>query len=297
MRDKTPKLGLLLKRLLESVKNVEQAIKKQTNAASSARDEERQQQQPPPEVRAEIHFPDNIERANSERKKKEYSLQKANVIAAYLTVGIVTIYAGISFLQLEGIREANKIGREANIVSQRAFVFIPGDYDVISGSLAKTKEKSWLFSFKMKNSGNTPATINGDYVNSNGSYNATYEPLPSNFEFPDNPGGGPFPNTITKVARTVIAPHEEWGLSGLTIQDSVFERVNKGEAHVYFWGWVSYSDVFGCPHRTEFAREVVSAQKTTSGGRAFFMGNLPEHNCIDKDCKDYQPTNNPNCPN
>ena len=113
MRDKTPKLAMLLKRLLGAVKNVEQAIQEQTNAKNSKNEQEGKKQNPPPEVRAEIRFPEDVERANSVHKEKEYSLAKWNVIGTWATFGMVTIYAGIAAYQA-------CLMRESTIASQQA---------------------------------------------------------------------------------------------------------------------------------------------------------------------------------
>ena len=257
-------------------------------------------------VRIEPH-PDQKKRDASDeeyRSKQLDSAKRLNLVSgigtgiALLALVAVVWYACITNRQLGVMLDSNKISRAANIVGQRAFVFIPTDFQVIGGQDSKTKEKVWMFTFRMENSGNTPARIEGNYVNSNGGPKATWEPLPSGFAFPDNLPGGPFPNTNPKGGKIVIAPHQGWSLTGLSVPDSVFRLLNDGKAHVYFWGWVDYSDVFGCPHKTEFAREITSAQqKTSNEPRTFFIDNYPEHNCADRDCKDYQPPQNPECPN
>ncbi len=57
---------------------------------------------------------------------------------------------------------------------------------------------------------------------------------------------------------------------------------------------VSYDDIFGRQHKTEFCEQVVAVSR--KGGKGQFVFNLrSEHNCMDKDCKDYQPTDAPSC--
>lgn len=208
-----------------------------------------------------------------------------------------TVYAG---LQWCAMLDSNKISRAANIVGQRAFVFVPEPPQIDAATDAQTGGNGWAFTYQMQNSGNTPARSVRHYINSNLSRaNTTWEELPENFSFPDNRSSiGPFANSTTNAGFHIIAPQQKLDFTQLWIPNEVLKNVTNGKAHVYFWGWITYDDVFGCGHKTEFAMQVVSMQKPSPKDRErFFFSTYPEHNCTDKDCKDYEPPKNPECPN
>jgi hypothetical protein len=219
------------------------------------------------------------------------------VLVQTVTAGAVIWYACIASKELTQLNISNDSTRVMFRTTQRAFIFTPNDFQVDGAVETKAREKMWYFTFSMENSGNTPARIDGNHINSNNyGTKATWEPLPSNFDFPDSPTGGSFPNPNNQSGRASIPPHQKWNYTAMAIPDSVFERVNGEKAHVYVWGWVSYTDVIGCSHKTEFAKQVTSVQPMTPGKpRTFFIDNYPGHNCADKECKGYQPTDTQDC--
>jgi hypothetical protein len=259
-------------------------------------------------VRIQPH-PDDEKRNADEQAYRKKQLDSATIlnwisgagaaIALLALVGLI-LNAWIIHQQLQVMVDSNKISRTANIVSQRAFVFIL-EPPQIDHANEPQMGKGWAFTYQMENSGNTPARNVRHYINSNLSRsNVTWERLPGNFTFPDNPSsGGPFPNSVMNAGLHIIAPQQKLDFTQLWIPTDVLERVTAGTAHVYFWGWVAYDDVFGCGHKTEFAIEVVSMQRIFPNKdlERFFFNTYPDHNCTDKDCKDFEPSKNPECPN
>jgi hypothetical protein len=223
----------------------------------------------------------------------KYKASEANFaewMMAFFTLAITaatifyTIYAK---RQWGAMLKSNQINRSAIVIGQRAFVFI-SNTNVDSGHDV-TGKKAWLFTPRMENGGNTAALEVRNYVNQN---SPDYGSLPTGFEYSDRPyPKGAFPNTNVKGGPAIIGPHRQIDMAGLGVAEDVLQRVNKGTAHVYFWGWVSYQDIFGCEHKTEFCEEVVAM----SPDGHFVFNNCSEHNCADSTCKDYAPTQTPIC--
>jgi hypothetical protein len=205
------------------------------------------------------------------------------VIAASTTC--YTIYAK---RQWSTMRDSNKINRSTMKISQRAFVFIP--YTEFGPTTERgTGRKGWLLSPMMENGGNTPALKVRNVVNQNA---PEYAVLPEGFNFPDGPATyGTFPNTNVKGGDSIVGPHGRLGMSALGVADEVLQQVNTGKSHVYLWGWVAYDDIFGCRHKTEYCEEIAGL---STEGQVMFSS-CAEHNCADKDCKDYQPTDSAIC--
>jgi hypothetical protein len=126
MRDKAPKLALLLKRLLAAVNDVKKAIQNQTTAINTKREHDTDQNYRSPEVRAEVHFPKAIETNNTIQKGKEYTLQKASLGVSCVTLCVATIYAALTLGLFCETREANRIARDALYIGHRPWVGLAG---------------------------------------------------------------------------------------------------------------------------------------------------------------------------
>lgn len=207
---------------------------------------------------------------------------------AVALVCITGFYTHFAKQQRDAMLTSNEISRTTSRDSERAYVFYSAT-EALVGRGAETGKQSWLFTPMLENGGNTPALEVRDVMNQN----LDHKTLPDDFDYPDYPRtSGAFPNLSLEEVTFIIGPHGKKAAGGLAIPADVLQRVNeKGtDTHVCFWGWVSYKDIFGCGHKTEFCEEVVALK-----GQHFVMSNCAKHNCADKDCKDYQPTNKPIC--
>lgn len=264
-------------------------------------------------VRIEPDPQNDKNRADEQQYRKDQLDIARDQLAAYKILnwisgvgGAIAFFALIALIvnacylsgQLGAALEANRINHYSLVVSQRAFVFIPNAFEENPGKDANTGDKLGAFTFRMENSGNTPATVTGNFINTNyyRTPNFGWNKLPDDFTFPDNPASTAFPNASLAGGRFILAPHDTENFQVVGIPENVFAAVDMGKAHVYFWGWVAYTDVFGCSHKTEFARELTSAQPIAPDSRLrFFIDNLPKHNCIDGDCVDYEKSKDPSC--
>jgi hypothetical protein len=183
--------------------------------------------------------------------------------------------------------------RRATLLGQRASVFVTRT-NVTTGKEAKTGSKAWGFTPEMENAGNTAALDVRNYVSQN---SPEYEILPDSFDYADRSYAvGTFPNSNMKSGPAIVGPHETMDLATLGVSDEALQRVNKGSGHVYFWGWVSYRDIFKCTHRTEFCEELIAmSDADKDGNRHFVFNNCNQHNCADDTCQDYEPTQTKIC--
>ena len=163
-----------------------------------------------------------------------------------------------------------------------------------SGKDAKTGDKSWGFTPQMENGGNSVALDVRNYVSQN---SPEYTNLPEHFDYADKQyAEGPFPNSNLKGGPAIMGPHETLNMTVLGVREDILRRVNKGDAHVALWGWISYRDIFGCVHKTEFCEEVVAmSDPDRDGKRGFIFNNCTRHNCVDNTCEDYEETHTPMC--
>jgi hypothetical protein len=85
------------------------------------------------------------------------------------------------------------------------------------------------------------------------------------------------------------------GSAFVTVPIGRFTAAARGE-RLYFWGWVTYRDVFphSPPRLTEFCGQAVNVTFTKpdspndpKGNLRFDVESCPQHNCYDEDCPDY----------
>jgi hypothetical protein len=264
MRDKAPKLALFLKRILAAVVDVKQAIQDQFKAISAANEHARQEQHPPPEIRAEIHFPEGIERANTENQGKTYTLTKFNVFIAAATFVVVTAYATIAYLQWQEMIGATDAARDAvhearlnRQQSDRTFKATIEQFHLDQrawlgfGEMQAPLEvgKPFLIHFSFQNSGKTPAL----------NVQEKHEVRPINkgeilkFTYKDVTG---------EPSRTVVLPNAGFradfpaNLGQMTSPQ--VEDVKSGKTRIYLYGKATYDDVFGGHHWVTFCNELDS---------------------------------------
>lgn len=165
-------------------------------------------------------------------------------------------------------------------LEQRAFVnfskTIQNNPALLPGQ--KTIEQ-WEFRPVIGNSGNTP-TRNAIM---HASFSYRLGELPGNFTFPDL--GPPTPNT-----PFVLGPKEQDVTGPLfSIPVPILRAVRSRALHLYFWGWLTYRDVFPgtAKHVSMFCTEMAFVRGDLSPETSYQFGwtLCPRHNCTDDDCK------------
>jgi len=137
----------------------------------------------------------------------------------------------------------------------------------------------WEFRPYMGNSGDTP-TRNAQ-VHANFLFLPTA--LPANFSFVDLDQGS-IPNT-----RFILGPKED-NVTGplLSLPIYVLQAVKDKTAHLYFYGWLTYQDVFPKtpPHISMFCMELTDVRgQLADGSHQFLYALCQHHNCADDECR------------
>jgi hypothetical protein len=127
------------------------------------------------------------------------------------------------------------------------------------------------------NSGTTPAVnalARSHWYSSN-------VPITAGFDYPFS--------LSDPVAPFVLGPH---GTSEFSSQEIPLEKFGPPE-HLYFYGWVTYSDIFPDSerHLAEFCVELPRPNQPAPGqtsSMGFVIETCGEHSCYDRQCKDYK---------
>jgi hypothetical protein len=181
--------------------------------------------------------------------------------------------------QTRAQEESNRITRDSLVSVQRAFVSFAQNLQanaVIDSSGSKIN--SWEFRPVMVNNGTTTAR----HARQHASFLWIPAPLPNDFRFPDL-------GDMT-IAPVAIGPKAVYTGALMTIPVSVLSLVKEHAAYLYFWGWVSYKDIFqDTPtHITMFCLQMtdVRGDPTNRAGQTQFLWRMcSKHNCVDDDCK------------
>lgn len=222
-------------------------------------------------------------------KRGELALIVINALLLSATIVIAVIYCK----QLTAMRESNKISRDALESIQRPFIAILMDDPI--RNMQDTGRAFWIFRAHAENSGTSPAI---------GAVHAMMSD-----SMPEEPSGETF------IAHGF---NNEWRLPSATIGAKApgsFDEIHKPEIpdvfetppptdfhrlpiptmqvnrNLFFWGWVVYRDILPDTdiHLSEFCQRLSNAVYVPSQGRVNIMfSNCQQHNCVDKECRDYQ---------
>lgn len=144
-----------------------------------------------------------------------------------------------------GIAKRSADIAEASLTKlQRAFVF-PEQMQVEIRQVGS--QRFFDFDLRWKNSGSTPANDLRMHLN----WVQTREELERNFEYPDRGRAEDIPR--------FVAPGANIWSSTISLDSAAIGSVYLGQTRLYFYGWVSYEDVFdGTPrHRTRFCWQAI----------------------------------------
>jgi hypothetical protein len=118
VRNRNPRIAMLIKRLTEVVKETRQTIQKQTQAIQAEQD--RKKQSSPPELKTEIHFPEDVERNNRDQNNRTLTVARWNLVATWATFVMVTFYATIAAWQWCEMKKTTKAAQGAVKAAQNA---------------------------------------------------------------------------------------------------------------------------------------------------------------------------------
>ncbi len=121
-QDKT-KTAMFMRRLLELVKDIKQAIQKQTKTAHEQEERRNEQQKAKQQIKAEISFDKQAIIDSKAEQNRNYRVQNSIRYAAWYAFIAATIYAGITALQLREVRKANTETINEFRASERPYIW------------------------------------------------------------------------------------------------------------------------------------------------------------------------------
>jgi hypothetical protein len=207
-----------------------------------------------------------------------------NAALAVIGVFAICIYGG----QLGAMRDSNQINREALTSVQRAFVNMGKNMQenaiIIPG---QTAIQTWEFRPRLENSGVTPTRNAQNHAN----WIPWKGPLPDKFPFSD------MGTQSTQNTRFILGPKEAATGANLEVPFSYIKSVKDDTEQLYFYGWVSYQDIFPktAEHISMYCIELTDVRGELKPGTpyTFLWALCPTHNCADDECIG-QPYGTPN---
>jgi hypothetical protein len=269
VRNKTPKIALLLKRILASVKDVDRSIQHTAEKLVEAAEVAGTKQNVTPQVRAEITAAQGLE----VRKSKSDALddrhyQNKSLLVSSLTLFSVLIYSVLVYFQWREMIAATGATQdavhEARLNRQQAQKSLDAAIDqfhldqrawvgLVEGSPARFKDgnasvyvkegENTQFFFLVGNSGKTPALkttfkITAAVLASDAPFVAKYE----------KPVSAP---TVGVVQPGVKFPLNTLPSRGIATKEHI-DALKSGKWIYYIYGIISYEDVFERKHQTSF---------------------------------------------
>lgn len=132
------------------------------------------------------------------------------------------------------------------------------------------KINGFSYSILWENCGTTPARRCRSHA-----YQESFDGrIPDDFDYPDKP--------VDRVSeKSHIGPKKDYqSIVGVSVADA--QAAERGEKHIFVWGWIEYDDIFpGTPrHRTEVCVELI----ISNGGRNCAPTITGPFNGADEDC-------------
>jgi hypothetical protein len=234
-------------------------------------------------------------------RQKWKDMTAANKLIVFFT-GVIAIctlvYAVVSAFQLEAVIDSNKINRDALTSVQRAFLDCPK----ITQSRSMIADNSgthgiWTFFAPCTNTGATSANITA-YAVSSGLFitdpsDSVFAGASPTFNSIDVGPRGTRDVEITQIKDKALAGEELPNNPGDWSKFRFPPIMNKSLANYYFWGWVSYRDVFKDTdlHITEFCAKLTTLninRYDLQNPFFFSYSSCATHNCDDQYCDDYK---------
>jgi len=185
---------------------------------------------------------------------------------------IIALFAIISSVATIGLY---CIAKDTLIVSQRAFVYaekanILGEAPDLK--ISRPANAKIGIDVVFKNSGQT---LSKNQRSTMGTYFTTTG-IPDDFKYPIELNSRPI----------LLAPQAETQLLR-PISETELANVKSGKQLLFVYGDVTYEDVFGKSHKTEYCFQLFGySLKPTGELEEYIFYTGPTHNCADEDCKE-----------
>jgi hypothetical protein len=168
------------------------------------------------------------------------------------------------------------IAKNTLVVSQRAFIYAK-QANVLNSPHVKTSvirppNTPIEVDVTFKNSGQTVANKQRASIN----FLLNKEGIPSDFDYP-----------VSSESQPILVPPQTETHLFTNISEKDLSDVEKGKMLLFVYGDVSYEDVFGTRHKTEYCFQYLGYSLQPGGElEEYIFYNGPTHNCADDDCKD-----------
>jgi len=229
---------MLLRRLLEAVKDVKKAIQEHSDSVCPEKKHPDQEKIIPKSIVTEVHFDKDTIKTTAAENQRQYDTQVKIVKATRAAVAAAIIYAGVATWQVCEMRKATRLQERAwvgldkfNIGSK-----LLSDQPVLGPIIPNVPIRG---SFVLQNFGKVPANIDGVGIK----LEARTSPVPEDF------GYGP---EAVKKGWTIFPSQPMWTYEAeYTISETSFQAIKhnasleRGEERLVLHGIVKYHDVFG----------------------------------------------------
>jgi hypothetical protein len=280
MRNKAPKLAMLMRRLLEAVKDVNRAVQNQTEAINAGGENRDAKANIPTEVRCEVRFDQQTVAQNRAEQDRNHRTQNSVRKAAWAAFIAASIYSIIAACQLHEMQKATRATQDAANAAkdgvtvaeksigatidnfhldQRAWVGVTQ-----FGSSSATQNdapyieagKEVRFIARFTNSGKTPAKTTRTDI--------AFQFLPKGVQLSPTLKE---PNPPITASTFIVQPGATHFLQTLPTVFSAPQIVaaTQGQLVLYVYGTIRYQDVFGKEHSTEFCAFITPSLKSFDG--------------------------------
>jgi len=229
----------------------------------------------PNKAASSAHSENGAERHGCEQKKpkklfwRDYEpLEKFNCVLVIL--GFIS--SGIAVGSLLIAHGSLNISRDALRDAQRAFMFASTGVTIAPNPPDEPSANAHLI-VAIGNSGTTPAMN----VRINGNKRVTIGELAPDFDFPDSPD---------PESPNIFPPKSDRPGLILPISSQCIPLIKSGKVRLFVWGTISYADIFGGNHQTQFCWKYMGSASNLQGTlKADLFVTCDRHNCADKDCQ------------
>jgi hypothetical protein len=285
------KLLVELRALSTALIEVQKQVSSLRDQQEAANRDQQAQRQDPQILNAELQIPEDVKREKRASDVRQYSLQILLVIGTWLAFLAAAVYAGIANSQLQQMKKSVRINHDSLTSVQRAFVAFKTFTNTTIPSNKQGQPATWLIEAVWENSGPTPAIVLGQHFSIN---KLSAEPDEEKFKGKTGEnqllGSAIGPRATLNagpivIPESLVIPSDRNNISGVV-------EVNSEQA-VFFSGWIAYRDVFpqSETHVSEFCsyiQAVVFGKNLQTGATMQVKtAGCSKHNCIDKNCDDY----------
>lgn len=141
MRNKAPKLAMLIRRLLEAIKNVIKAIQEHTKSIHAAEEREREKKPSGEMINRVISFDDKAVRDAETEHNRQYGVQNSIRWATWMAVLAAIVYAGVAACQLREMRKTTKAAIKSAVAAQQSADTAANEFEVSQRPWVKIRHR------------------------------------------------------------------------------------------------------------------------------------------------------------